>query len=170
MAPEILDHTFKDGSHFQASKSFIRAFLHDALRWSPRKGTRAAHKLPNDWEELLQKSLLRKAYAIKEEDILPEFIVNSDQTNVVYAPGDKRTWAEAGANQVKLLGGDEKRAFTVMVSVSVSGTLLPFQAIYAGKTDRSCPSRSAPAYAEAIALGILFEPSGTATLISWITE
>ncbi|THU79534.1 hypothetical protein K435DRAFT_627716, partial [Dendrothele bispora CBS 962.96] len=45
MAPEILDYT--DSSHFQASESFIRDFLHDMLRWASRKDTRAAHKLPN---------------------------------------------------------------------------------------------------------------------------
>ncbi|KAJ7577704.1 hypothetical protein C8J56DRAFT_729350, partial [Mycena floridula] len=48
MAPEILEFTFKDGSKFAASDSYVRAWLHDALTWSPRKGTRVAHKLPDD--------------------------------------------------------------------------------------------------------------------------
>ncbi|THU76845.1 hypothetical protein K435DRAFT_824490 [Dendrothele bispora CBS 962.96] len=133
------------------------------MGWSPRKGTRAAQKLPIDWEELLEKSFLRKVYAIKEEDILPQFIVNSDQTNVVYAPGDKKTWAETGAAQVELLGGDEKRAFTVNVSVALDGSVLPFQAIYTGKTSLSCPSPLSPAYDDTKSYGFRFEPSGTNT-------
>ncbi|THU80448.1 hypothetical protein K435DRAFT_695678, partial [Dendrothele bispora CBS 962.96] len=32
--PEILDKTFPDGSKFQASDSFVRSWLHDALNWS----------------------------------------------------------------------------------------------------------------------------------------
>ena len=56
MKPEILDHTFKDGSKFHASDSFVRKWLHDALKWSCRKATQVAHKLPIDWEELCEKS------------------------------------------------------------------------------------------------------------------
>ncbi|KAF5347663.1 hypothetical protein D9758_014853 [Tetrapyrgos nigripes] len=163
MAPALLSHTFKDGSTFQALESFVRAFMHSAMKWSPRKGTRAAHKLPEDWEEQLERSFLRKVFAIKEEDMLPEFIVNSDQTNVIYAPGDKMTWGESGAKQVELLGGEEKQAFTVMVSVCLDGRVLPFQAIYSGKTKVSCPSPSSPSYGKAISAGFQFEPSGTST-------
>jgi hypothetical protein len=37
-APEILEKTFRDGSTFRASESFLRKWLHDVMRWSPRKG------------------------------------------------------------------------------------------------------------------------------------
>jgi hypothetical protein len=136
MNPEILEITFKDGSNFRASDSFVRGWLHKALEWSFRKATRAAQKLPEKWEDLCERSFLRKAYIIKEHDIPPELYVNSDQTQVTYAPGDKMTWADTGAKQVSLTKTDEKRAFTVMVSVASDGTLLPFQAIYQGKTTR----------------------------------
>ncbi|THU95683.1 hypothetical protein K435DRAFT_665927 [Dendrothele bispora CBS 962.96] len=133
------------------------------MKWSPRKSTRAAHKLPDDWEEQCERSFLRKVHAIKQEDMLPEFFVNSDQTQMVYAPGDRMTWAEEGAKQVELEGGDEKHAFTAMVSVAADGTLLPFQAIYAGKTERSCPPRDSPCYKEATEAGMRFDYSGTGT-------
>ncbi|THU87542.1 hypothetical protein K435DRAFT_610402, partial [Dendrothele bispora CBS 962.96] len=133
------------------------------LNWTPRKGTRAAHKLPSDWEDQCERAFLRIAYLVKHEDMLPEFYVNSDQSQYQFAPGDKMTWAEKGAKQVDLRGNDEKRAFTVMVSVAVDGTLLPFQAIYAGLTPRSCPSLSSVGYEEAVEAGFIFEESGTAT-------
>ncbi|THU86591.1 hypothetical protein K435DRAFT_683283 [Dendrothele bispora CBS 962.96] len=163
MKPELLQKCFNDGSKFRASESFVRAWLHDALAWSPRKGTRASHKTPENWKELCDRAALRKAYIIKEHDIPPELYVNSDQTQFLYAPGDKMTWADTGAKQVELQGEDEKRAFTLMVSVSADGALLPFQAIYVGGTDRSCPAMSSPGYEEAMELGFIFEPSETKT-------
>lgn len=68
-----------------------------------------------------------------------------------------------GSKQVSLIGGDEKRAFTVMVSVSNSGELLPFQAIYEGKTKLACPSASSKNYEDIHKVGMLIEPSGTKT-------
>ncbi|KAE9395334.1 hypothetical protein BT96DRAFT_958536 [Gymnopus androsaceus JB14] len=117
--------------------------------------TQAARKRPNDWEDQCERSEFRKAYVIKEEDIPAELWVNSDQTQIVYAPGDKMTWAPTGAKQVSLVGADEKRAFTLM--------LLPFQAVYQGLTEKSCPSPGSPEYCEAIELGFLLEYSGTGT-------
>jgi DDE superfamily endonuclease len=162
-APEILEKTFKDGSTFRASESFVRKWLHDTLDWSRRKGTQAAHKLPDNWEDQCEQSTFRKAYSIKEENIAAKLWVNSDQTQGVYAPGDKMTWAPKGSKQVPVHGAEEKRAFTLMVSVASDGTVLPMQAIYTGKTERSCPSPNAPHYADLINAGFLLEESGTTT-------
>lgn len=111
------------------------------MNWSIRRATQAAHKLPNNWEDQCEQSFFRKVYVIKEEDIPAPLYVNSDQTNVVYAPGNRMTWAPTGAKQVSVVGVDEKRAFTLLISVAADGTLLPLQAIYVGLTDRSCPSK-----------------------------
>ena len=50
-----------------------------------------------------------------------------------------------------------------MVMVTSAGLLLPFQTIYQGKTNRSCPEPTSPNYGDAIAAGFRFEFSGTAT-------
>ncbi|KAF8193422.1 hypothetical protein BJ912DRAFT_241100 [Pholiota molesta] len=163
MEPSILDLPYRDGSTFKASDQFVRRWVKENLNWVERKATRAAQKVPADWEDKCEKSFLRKAYSIKEYDIPSPLYVNSDQTQVVYAPGDKMTYAECGAKQVSLVGGEEKRAFTVMVSVSNDGFLLPFQAIYEGKTNASCPSKDSPHYEDVIRAGMLLEFSGTAT-------
>ena len=68
-----------------------------------------------------------------------------------------------GASQVNLTGTNEKRAFTLMVSVASDGTLLPFQAIYQGLTNQSCPSTSSPDYQNALAAGFQLVYSGTNT-------
>jgi hypothetical protein len=145
-APEILTKKFTDGSSFRASDNFVRKWLRHVLGYSRRKGTQAAQKLPIDWEDQCERAVIRRAFEIKEEDIIAVLMVDSDQTQVLFAPGDKVTWAEKGAKQVAVLGGEEKRAFTVMMTVASDGTLLPLQAIYAGKTPCSCPSQDSPHY------------------------
>ena len=162
-APEIFDKTFRDGSTFRASDTFMQHWLHEMMSWSPRKATHAAQKKPLDWEDQCEKSFLRKAYLIKEEDIPAALYVNADQTQVVYALGDKMTWAETGSKQVPLIGGDEKRAFTVLVAISCGVTVLPMQAIYSGKTQCSQPSKNSPHYNDLINAGFLLQESGTGT-------
>jgi len=163
MKPLILKVQYRDGSTFKASDSFVRRWVQRHLNWTERKATRAAQKVPEDWEDKCERSMLRKAYIIKEFDIPPDLYVNSDQTQAVFCPGGKMTYAEVGAKQVSLVGGEEKRAFTVMVSVANDGTLLPFQAIYEGKTTKSCPDPNSQHYKDIIDAGMLLEFSGTKT-------
>jgi hypothetical protein len=141
-----------------------------ALGWSRRKGTRVAQKLPVDWENQCEKSAIRKAYLFKEYDIPAELYANSDQTQRLYAAGNKLTYTETGAKQVSVIGGDETWAFTVLVTITAAGLMLPFKVIYQGKTDRSCPSpkspnsnTKAPNYDDAIGAGFRFEHSSSGT-------
>lgn len=163
MEPGIFERKFKDGSTFRASDSFVWKFLHQLLSWSIRKATQAAQKLPKDWEDQCERSVFRKVYVIKEEDIPIELYVNSDQTQIVYAPGNRMTWAETGAKQVAVVGMDEKRAFTLLVSVAADGTILPFQAVYQGKTKLSLPVTTSPNHSDAMKAGFKLEFSGTKT-------
>ncbi|KJA29084.1 hypothetical protein HYPSUDRAFT_104579, partial [Hypholoma sublateritium FD-334 SS-4] len=133
------------------------------MSWSMRKGTQAAQKRPIDWEDQCEKSFLRKAYSIKEYDIHASLYVNSDQTQIIYAPGNSMTWAPTGSKQVSIVGAEEKRAFTLMVSVASDGEVLPFQAIYHGLSNRSLPNQNAPHYQDAIRCGFVLEFSGTKT-------
>lgn len=68
-----------------------------------------------------------------------ELVINADQTGVVILPAGKETWAERGAKQVAGVAKEEKRQYTLMVGSSASGDMLPFQAIWSGKTAKSLP-------------------------------
>ena len=125
--------------------------------------THTAQNKPENWEDLCEKSFFRKAYVIKEEDIPAMLYVNSDQTQIVYAPGNRMTWAPVGSKQVSLVGLEEKQAFTLLVSVAADGTILPFQAVYRGETERSCPSSNAPCMENIKNAGFHLEWSGTKT-------
>jgi hypothetical protein len=156
------------------SDNFVRRWVKANLNWTKQKATQAAQRIPENWEDLCKWSFLRKPYCIKEYDIPSALYVNADQTQVVYAPGNKLTYAPM---EVSLVGGDEKRAFTVLVAVANDGTLLPFQAIYEGKTERSCPSSYLKHYSDVINAGIRLEYSKTSTYWSnlrtmqlWVDE
>ncbi|TEB26241.1 hypothetical protein FA13DRAFT_1756419 [Coprinellus micaceus] len=133
------------------------------MKWSRRKSTKASQKLPDDYVEQCARSALRKAKNIKEFDIPSSLWVNSDRTQVIYAPGDKMTWAETGAKQVGSVGVEEKRVFTLMVSIASDGQVLPFQAIYEGKTEKSVPSKDARNRRECDDIGCCFHFSGMKT-------
>ncbi|KAJ7050612.1 hypothetical protein C8F01DRAFT_1344185 [Mycena amicta] len=158
-APEIFDKTYRDNSKFHASDSFCREFLRTEMRWSERHSTKAAQKLPTDWEDQCERAALRRAHIIQTEDIPAELIINSDQTGVVYNPGGRLTWAPRGSRQVSLIGAEEKRAFTALLGITASGTVLPVQAVYEGLTKQSCPRKDVPKYEECIEEGFQFVPS-----------
>ena len=58
---------------------------------------------------------------------------------------------------------DEKRAFTLLVSVAADGKILPFQAIYQGKTKLSLPVATSSNHSDAMDAGFKLEFSGTKT-------
>ena len=162
-APEIFQRKHKDGTYFCCSESFLRSWLHKTLHWSERRATRAAQKIPEDWNSICTKALLRIAYIIMFHDVPSELYVNTDQTQLVYSQGSSLTWTKSGAKQVPVIGEDKKRAFTLVVSVSNNGVLLPFQAVYQGHTSRSLPHTIAPRYDEAMAKKFQFVFLKTAT-------
>ncbi|KAG9073772.1 hypothetical protein FS749_014697 [Ceratobasidium sp. UAMH 11750] len=82
--------------------------------------------------------------------------------------GSQMSWAPTGARQVSVIGTEEKRAFTLMVGVSLSGQALPLQAIYAGKTARSLPDDDAPYMDIAQDRSFRFEYSGNTHY--WATQ
>ena len=62
-----------------------------------------------------------------------------------------------------MVGMDEKWAFTLVVGVAADGIVLPFQAVFVGKSKVSVPSSDLANYADAINVGFQFAYSGTAT-------
>ncbi|KAJ7753856.1 hypothetical protein B0H16DRAFT_1886880 [Mycena metata] len=167
-APHLFERTMGDGSHFRCSEAFVRRCLRNTLGWSERRATKAAQKLPANHEQVLEEAFLREAYVIRDYDIPAALRVNTDQTQLVYQQGSGSTWNQRGAKQVATVGQEEKRAFTLIPSISASGKLLPMQAVFHGKTTASCPSPAADRYAEAVALGYVMLPSKTSTY--WSTH
>ncbi|KAF9520600.1 hypothetical protein BS47DRAFT_1370406 [Hydnum rufescens UP504] len=126
------------------------------MKWSLRRSTQAAQKIPLDAHNQIHNSILRQALSIRNYNI-PAAL------RVIYQQGSSLTYVEIGSTQVPMIGAKEKRAFTLNVGVSASGALLPFQAIYAGKSTKSLPNETHDGYKEAQQLGFCFEFSQTDT-------
>ncbi|KZT56375.1 hypothetical protein CALCODRAFT_406204, partial [Calocera cornea HHB12733] len=136
------------------------------LGWTLRRATKAAHKLPEDWRTSTYKAALRAAYALQHFYIPAACIVNSDETQLLLQHGGECSYAPIGAHQVDVLGKEEKRACTIMTSLAMDGTLLPFQSIWKGSTNRSLPfsnDHSNPLLQEAVEQGHIFTLSHSAT-------
>ncbi|KAF8149785.1 hypothetical protein K438DRAFT_1531438, partial [Mycena galopus ATCC 62051] len=133
-APQLFERTMNtDGSQFRCSESFVRGYLRNTLGWSERRATKAAQKLPADYQKQLDNAFLREAYIIRDYAIPAALHVNTDQTQVVYQQGSSSTWNEQGEKQVATIGQEEKRAFTFVPSISATGKLLGSQGIYKGQ-------------------------------------
>lgn len=92
--------------------------LFKQLKWSYRTTTRAAQKMPSNWEERCRETHARITYAIKIFDIPhADFIVNADQTGVILIPTGKKTWTEKGAKQVDAVSHDEKRQVQLATAI-----------------------------------------------------
>lgn len=163
MAPELFKREIWSGQLFICCESFVRSFLHDILGWSRRRPTRAAQKVPANAGKFLLRSFLRMACAIRDECVPSSCIVNANQTQVAYSHGSQYTWNQQGARQVQVVGMEEKRAYTMLVGVSNNSNVLPFQAIYQGKTSGSLPNPLCASYDEAMEIGMQFLPSLTDT-------
>jgi len=157
MHPSFFEKPFPDSSHFHCFEAFVRWYLR-TLGWSERCATRPAQKLPANHKQILSDSFLWQSCIIRDYGIPPELCVNTDQTQTIYQVGRKRTWNKAGEKQVMTMDIDEKRAFTLVLSILASGELLPMQTIFHGQTTTSCPSTRVRHYKEALEHGFKFKP------------
>jgi len=159
---------------FQCSDSFIGCFVKDKLGLSKCKGIQAGQKLPLDTEDQMEACAFRLAIAIANHNRPDTCVVNSDQTGNTFAQSEQSTYAKTGTNQVMIVGKEDKRAFTIMVGISMSGEVLPFQVIYMGQTASSLPKLNQPgsiyktANDDAKCLKFRFEPGGKKTLVQHV--
>jgi hypothetical protein len=139
-APHLFEQRMGDGSTFRCSEVFVRRYLRSTLGWSEQKSTKAAQKLPANYEKVLEEAFLREAHLIGDYAVPAALRVNTDQMQLVYQQGSGSTWTKCGIKQVATVGQEEKCAFTLVPSISASGVLLPMQAVFGSRTEASCPS------------------------------
>ncbi|KAG5649751.1 hypothetical protein H0H81_002178 [Sphagnurus paluster] len=128
--------------------SYVQTMAPELIASRSFKCTRAAQKTPENWENLCEDAFLRIVYHALLDGTLPEALINGDQLGVRLIPLGNKTWAPYGAKQVATFGKEEKRQFTLMVTTTCSGEILPFQCIYKGRTKNSLPSESVRVEAE----------------------
>ena len=95
--------------------------------------------------ELAKKRYLKQIKrAVTDAKIPPPLIINWDQTGVNVVPASQWTQEEQGSSRIEVAGVGDKRQITITVAGTLSGTLLPFQVLYEGKTERCHPSANFP--------------------------
>jgi hypothetical protein len=134
---------FESPSGFKVFLEWTRDFERTDLNWSFRKGTRATIKLPKDWEYQSLQMAQWTTYLVKAHSIAPKLVINTGQTWIQLVPaGGALTWAENGSKHVQILGMEDKRQITFLVSSSAAGNLLPFQLVFIGTTNRYLSPRN----------------------------
>lgn len=95
--------------------------------------------------KLAKKGYLTKIKrVVKDGKIPPELVINWYQTGVNVVPASQWTQEEKGSSRVEVVGVGDKRQITVTVAGTLAGTLIPFQMLYGGKTERCHPSTAFP--------------------------
>jgi hypothetical protein len=99
------------------------------LGYSKRKGTKAARKMPADFDDQKKQFLRMIRLRRYKHDIPPSMILNWDQTAINQIPSSHWTMEKKGVSQVSIVGQDDKRSVTVLLTVTASGDLLPPQVV-----------------------------------------
>ena len=117
---------------------WFRCFVVRRLGLSWRKGTRDARKLPPNLPDITKTFLCRFFWLVVTYKLAEELVVNFDETGLLLLPAAQQTWGVKGEANVQIVGGEEKRQFTVSPIISAAGELVGrVQVIWGGKT-RAC--------------------------------
>ena len=138
--PELL---CEHGGTMQLGKKWADSLL-SRMNFVKRKATKAVRKVPTDFPEIKLAFLKRIPDFVQEHKIPPDLIINWDQTGAKYVPTSEWTLAEEGSRQVDVIGKEDKREMTVLLSCTMSGVILPPHLIYCGKTDKCHPNIKFP--------------------------
>jgi hypothetical protein len=128
----------ENGGSLALTPTWACSFLR-RLRFVKRKGTKAAKKLPENFEVVKSNFISLVKQTVTYHSIPRELCVNVDETGALFIPVSNWTMEEEGAKQVPIAALDDKRQMTVVLGVSCAGELLPPQLLYAGKTAECHP-------------------------------
>ena len=131
------------GGHIVLDKPWGVSLL-KRLGYTKRKGTRAARKNPENFEEISTEYKQRIGKLITDNNIPAELVINWDQTGIKLVPVSNWTMEKTGNKQITISGLGDKREMTGLLSITLSGELLPPQVLYGGLTDGCHPKFNFP--------------------------
>ena len=132
------------GESLELTEGWARSVL-KSMDWVKRKGTTGkVEPCSKSLEE--EKFTFQRAVAkaVSDHDIPMEVVLNLDQTPLSYVSPGKYTFDLKGSKIVPIKGVDDKRQITATFTATASGSFLPIQRIYSGKTKRSLPKFDFP--------------------------
>lgn len=133
----------ENGGHLDLGRGWSQSLL-KRMGYSKRKATRAAKKVPPNFEQIKTEFLLRIETVVRDNKIPPDLIFNWDQTGMRYVPVSDWTLEKTGAKQVSVTGLNDKREITLLLCGTITGYLMAPQVIYAGQTTKCHPNIAFP--------------------------
>ena len=132
-----------NGGHISLSKDWARYML-QRIGFVKRKGTTKGTLQVENFEEEKHQFLFDIKVIVAIEEVPPCLVINWDQTEIKYVPVSNWIMAKQGAKKVEIVGVSDKRQITAVFAGTLSGTFLPPQIIYKGKTKACLPKVTFP--------------------------
>ena len=134
----------KYGGHIELTDVWARHVL-ESMKWTKRKGTTGKVEPSQQFLDEEKLTFQRNISTIVEDhDIPKDLILNLYQTPLSYVSPGKYIFNPKGAKTIPIKGVDGKRQITATFSSSMTGSFLPIQLIYEGKTRRCLPNYDLP--------------------------
>ena len=114
--------------------------LFTRMGFTKRGATTSKLMIPKGAQKEAELLYLHEIVSIAERHaISSSMILNLDQTPCKLVQSSRYTMAKKGSTNVEIVGSGDKRSITATFVVLLSGSFLPMQLIYDGKTERSIP-------------------------------
>ena len=145
VAKSIVEIKDPDNQHRYAVAEPWARSLFKRMKFTQRAVTTGKLTMPECLISEVKLSFTGEISKLVTENKIPhEMIINFDQTPIQYVPSSRYTMAPTGSSKVSINGAADKKALTVLATVTMSGDISPFQMIYKGLTDRSLPKAPRP--------------------------
>ena len=132
-----------NGGYVTLKKSWAK-YLLSKLNYVKRKATTKCKVDVRNFEQLKGEYLINIKAVVMFKEIPDELIINWDQTGIKYVPVSEWTMAQYKSKRVEVSGVDDKRQITATFAASLTGSFLPVQLVYQGKTSKCHPSIDFP--------------------------
>ena len=109
-----------------------------------RRVSTSAKVPPKDFDALKAQFVYDADVLVDYGDIPDALVINWDHTGIKYIPVGSWTMEKEGQKRVQITGIDDKRQITAVFAATKTGSFLPIQVIYKGKTKRCLPSVDFP--------------------------
>ena len=115
--------TCRKWCHIDITKDWAKRIFQrmNVVKW---QGTTKVKVMPSDFEQLKAQFLSDIRTMVMMEDIPAQLIINWNQAGLKYVPVPDWTFEEKGSKRVEIVGLDDKRQITVLLSCTLTGKLL----------------------------------------------
>ena len=131
------------GGPIKLTKNWAKSVL-KRMGYTKRRANSKCKVTVANFIQLKTQFLLDVKACVTLANIPRDLILNWDQTALKIVPVNSWTMEKKGSKRVELIAIDDKRQITGVFACSLTGTFLPLQLIYSGKTMASLPKYQFP--------------------------